>query len=81
MKMYCLYDRISGKYGPLFESENDATTCRNLKLIQDPLVKACPGDFDLYSLGEKDDITGEIILCKDFVAHFTDIFGGDVNGK
>lgn len=51
MNVYCIFDKVAGESGPLFEAQNDAVACRML-LQMNKNSPELLDDYDLYQVGE-----------------------------
>lgn len=62
MKLYSIYDRVSGLYSVPFCMQNDGVAKRNFPYIcqNDPQYKMFPDDLELYYIGIYDTSTGSI---------------------
>lgn len=56
-KVYCLYDRLSNRYGSVFSSPTDATAIRSAQ-IQFKQMNIKADEFDLCCVGEIDLTSG-----------------------
>lgn len=62
MLLYSLLDKKAGMYGQVMAQLNDAMMARMLREVMAPdsTPARFPEDFDLYGLGEYDELTGRI---------------------
>lgn len=78
MKLYSILDKKAGSYGAIIMAPNDALVTRSLQEHQNPdstLVRFAE-DFDLYEVGEFDDVSGRVSRDDEtrFVANLSVIF-------
>lgn len=62
VKVFSIFDKKSRSYRPPFFSYNEETAIRTLRKVAetDQTISEFPEDFDLYVIGNWDDIEGEI---------------------
>lgn len=63
MKLYSIYDRVSGLYSVPLCMQNDGVAKRNFPYIceNDPQFKMFPGDLELYYIGDYNTSSGAIV--------------------
>lgn len=81
MKIYAIKDTKIGAFKTPFYSYNDQVAIRSLKnAINDKTAGELyqnPEDFQLYTLGEFNDLTGDITSKVEFVANAIDLKKGE----
>lgn len=65
MKLYSIYDRAAGVYNAPFRALSDRDAIRSFQqsiMNADPSTPASfsPGDFDLFAIGDMDEVTGRL---------------------
>ena len=56
MKLYTIYDKLAGEYGPVFEAKNDLVAARSFAHA----LKGAPAiDYDLFQVGYRVDLSAE----------------------
>lgn len=78
MNIYSIKDCKSGRFITPFAHQNDNTAKRELKLginskDKKVIYAAYPEDFQLFRLGQFDEVQGKITPEEDFVCNFTDL--------
>lgn len=86
MNLYCLFDRMSQEYLPVFQAHNDLVATREFRNVA---ANNAPGntvasnteDYDLYQVGSRDTRTGVITPLKEplFVTAGLQIIRGQEN--
>lgn len=70
--IYAIKDTATGTFGPVFESENNATAMRNIshykEVNEDSLFSRYPSQYVLYFLGHKCPESGEINVSVEYVS-------------
>ena len=62
INLYCIYDRLAEKAGPVFHADNDAVAIRGYnRLVERGEID--PDDYQLYRIGEYDEKTMDIQTC------------------
>ena len=81
MKIYSIKDTKVGAFKSPFYSHNDSVAIRSLQnVVNDPNAGELhlnAEDFQLYRLGEFNDITGDILSNVEFVANAIDLKKGE----
>lgn len=62
MRLFSVYDKKAGEFGPLFESKNEDTAIRQFKNMLASERAYAPEDYNLYVLGEFNRDTGAFVL-------------------
>lgn len=66
INLYCIYDRLAEKAGPLFHADNDAVAIRGYnRLVERGEIE--PQDYQLCRVGEYNEATMEIQPCLPYV--------------
>jgi hypothetical protein len=73
-KLYTIYDRIAGCYGPIFPAANDATASRNAALILSQSDILDVSDYQLYCLADVDDHMHITPLDMSYVVDFVAMY-------
>ena len=56
MKLYTIYDKLAGEYGPVFEAKNDLVAARSFAHA----LRGAPAvDYDLFQVGYRVDLSKE----------------------
>lgn len=63
IRMYSMFDRISGVYYPPFISQNDNTAIRSFQYTLTKLTEQKPTDMELYFIGVFDQKSGFITVA------------------
>lgn len=85
MNLYTIKDCKSQSFQGMYPCPNDALAIRsfssqNVKQ-QFPTIAEFPGDFQLFKVGEFDDVTGELKADLKHVADFVVLFEVSKDGK
>lgn len=86
LKVYSVFDSVSGSYGPLFLSTNDGVAMRELKgsIVPGNFLATDPGDYQLHCLASFDESKGtfEPMPYDQFlVIRVTNLVGDDLEKK
>ena len=79
MKLYSIRDLKADSFQQVWQAANDEVAIRQFSIIckdKNTLFGMCPNDFDLYSLGEFDEKSGEITPHTVSLVNGASILGG-----